>query len=331
MCPTNDAYAPLEIVALLEKFVERAVSENGGSTEAVRPAHRIPFHWPPHPVSADFHVRTHEWDGRAEFEAYGETFEVLIAHTQYGVFGRVQGLWNEARGQTVPDVLAQLREGAEPLFQRQLLIGKTLGIEGRYSGTFSELSRLSLLKLLYCPDRDVAHEAIVAIETHASTHDFAPGLLFILRDRRHPHRRAAQWAALDLFEDLPSFCRTYEEQVDAVLAMRELIWDARDDFARTVYKAGVVMGGHVCSEASADHLIECLHAPSRIGRRSAIHAVFHLAEWMPERKPEILSCLRDRANKDPEPLLREFAKAMARDVERGEVDHVAEPVFPDED
>ncbi|MFX8988315.1 hypothetical protein ABTN23_19740, partial [Acinetobacter baumannii] len=70
-------------------------------------------------------------------------------------------------------------------------------------------------------------------------------LLEILRDREHPMRRIAQWCVLDLFEDLPSYFPDDEGQKQAVDAMSGLLWDAEDDYARTVFKAGVVLGGHV--------------------------------------------------------------------------------------
>src|SRR5207244_1266378 len=108
-----------------------------------------------------------------------------------------------------------------------------------------ELTPLDLLKLLYCEDRDVANEAKTEIELNASNHAFFPSLVHVLRDRLHPNRRSAQWCVLDLFEDLPSYCDSSQDEVAAVDAMKTLIWDAEDDFARTIYKAGVVLGGHL--------------------------------------------------------------------------------------
>jgi len=97
-----------------------------------------------------------------------------------------------------------------------------------------------------------------------------------------------------------------------------------------VYKAGVVLGGHVCDDPAAAALFHCFHAPSRIGRRSAYHASFHLAEWRPDLRSQVLERLRQAALTDPEPLLAIFADKLADDVDRGEVDHVMEPMFPDE-
>ncbi|MCH8977975.1 MAG: hypothetical protein IH945_01870 [Armatimonadetes bacterium] len=318
------------IVGELTAFIDAAVVEAGGGTSPHEPGHRVPFHWPPHPVSADFHVLSSDWSGSASFDAHGETFDVIVARTAMGVFGRCEKFWNEARGETEEEMLARLKEGCEPVFKRQFAIGRTIGREGRYDGPIESLPPADLVKLLYCRDRDVAHEAHTVIETCASSGVFSDALVEILCDRRHPARRIAQWCVLDMFEDLQAFYPDAKEQERAVRAVRELIWSAEDDFARTVYKAGVVLGGHVCTEAAADALLACVEAPSRIGRRSAIHAVFHLNEWLPGRKGQILTKLRNAATNDPEPLLREFAKCMARDIESGANEHITEPIFPDE-
>ena len=58
--------------------------------------------------------------------------------------------------------------------------------------------------------------------------------------------------------------------------------------------------------------------------------MFHLNEWMPSRRGQILTKLRNAATNDPEPLLREFAADMVRDIEAGSNEHVTEPVFPEE-
>ena len=71
-------------------------------------------------------------------------------------------------------------------------------------------------------------------------------------------------------------------------------------------------------------------APSRIARRSAMHASFHLCEWMPSQRPEVLKALGHAAATDPEPMLRPYCAALAKDVEAEVIDHVAEPIFPDE-
>jgi hypothetical protein len=318
------------VVDALDRFIEQAVVDAKGDTTAIRPAHRIPFHWPPHSIAPSYHVLESDWTGEAQLESNGETFSIRVARTPYGVFGRCEQLWVDARGDSLHEMLREFERRCEPLFTRQRTISATLGIPGRFWGPISELPPSDLVKLLYCPDRDVANEARLEIETHASSMVFGPALIRVLQDDRHPHRRIAQWCALDLFEDLNSFCSDQASQLEAVRAIRDLLWNAPDDYARTIYKAGVVLGGHVSSEPAADALIECLFAPSRVGRRSAIHASFHLAEWLPERRSEILDGLNKVAETDPEPLLCEFAASIARDIEAGEVDHMMEPVFEGE-
>jgi len=319
-----------EIARDLQEFISQAVRARNDDTTPVKPKHRVPFHWPPHPISKDYHVLPSDWTGKTELVAHGETFDVDIARTAQGVFGRIDKVWNEARADTVEDMLAHLVKGAEPYFRRQFDIGTTLGTTQRYTEKISRLEPTDQVKLLYCPDRDVAHEAQLAIETRASTGLFAPALVLILRDDRHPNRRSAQWCVLDMFEDLPSFCPDPADQADAVDAIRALIWSASDDYARTVYKAGVVLGGHICTPDAAEALISCVTAPSKFGRRSAIHAVFHLAEWMPEFKQRILDGLDAAASSDEDPALREFAHSMARDVRAGSYEHMTEPAFPEE-
>lgn len=323
-------YGPADILAELEAFIERAVQRRDGDRMPVKPSHRIPFHWPPHPVSVDFHILAHEFHGRATFEAYGESIEVLVARTPMGVFGKCEKYWNEARGDTEEEMLRSLREGSEPLFQRQFAIGRTLERCGRYTGSLRELAPVDLIKLLYCEDRDVAISAGIIIETHARSGLCTPALIRILRDDQHPHRRSAQWCALDMFEDLPSFSPDPSVQMQAIDAMKSLLWNATDDYARTMYKAGVVLGGHICTDPAADAILACVGAPSRIGRRSAIHAVFHLAEWMPARKGVILKTLARQLEVEPEPKLAEFIACMIRDIEAGNIEHATEPTFADE-
>jgi hypothetical protein len=314
----------------LREFIERAVAEAGGDTTPIKPTHRVPFHWPPHAVSADYHVLPSDWSSRAQIEAHGESFDVQVAKTSVGVFGRCERLWNEARGDTLEEMLSSLKEGCEPYFERQFAIGRTVGRDGRYDGLLQDLAPIDLVKLLYCTDRDVAHEAHTIIETRASSGIYSDALVGVLRDRRHPARRIAQWCVLDMFEDLPAFFPGTEGQNRAIDAIKGLMWEAEDDHARTIYKAGVVLGGHICTDAAANALIDCVAAPSRYGRRSAIHAVFHLNEWMPSRRGQILTKLRNAATNDPEPLLKEFAECMVRDIEGGSGEHVTEPVFEDE-
>jgi hypothetical protein len=133
-----------------------------------------------------------------------------------------------------------------------------------------------------------------------------------------------------MFEDLPSFCRNEKDEHAAIEAMKSLIWDAEDDYARTAFKAGVVLGGHVPSRFGGPVLIQCLDAPSKIGRRSAIHGLFHVVEWTPDMRDQVVGALRAHAETDEEPLLRSYAAAMADDIESDNAEHFQEPVFPGE-
>ena len=319
-----------QCVAALEEAIAQAVALAGGDTTAIKPNHRVAFHWPPHPIAPSYHVIESDWTGEAFVEIDGARHPIKVARTPYGVFGRCDRYWVDARGDSLHEMLRQLEQRCEPLLARQRIIAETLGLSGRFEESFSELGPADLVQLLYCVDRDVANEARSRIETYASSKVFGPALIRILRDDRHPHRRIAQWCVLDLFEDLTSFCPDPESQGKAIMAIRDLIWNAEDDYARTIYKAGVVLGGHVSNQPAADALIECFRAPSRVGRRSAIHASFHLAEWLPDRKGQIVEDLSWVAEHDPEPALREFAASIARDIQAGEVDHMMEPVFPGE-
>jgi len=314
----------------LRAFIDEAVRQAEGKTEAIDPGHRLPFHWPPHPVSHAFHVLASDWRGKGRIVIHGEVFPVRIARTQYGVFGRIDSLWLEAKGGDDETMYYALAKEAEPLFSRQLSIAETLGLAGRFTGSIRDLPDVDLLKLLYCRDRDVANEAKTAIELHASTGLFGPSLVEVLCDQQHPRRRSAQWCVLDLFEDIHSFCPTEAEETAAIRAMRDLIWNAEDDFARTIYKAGVVLGGHIPDRHGGPVLLECLKAPSRIGRRSAIHGLFHVVEWHPESRVTVVKALEEVAAHDAEPILREYAALMARDIAAAQMDHVGEPVFENE-
>ncbi len=227
-------------------------------------------------------------------------------------------------------MLENLSQVAEPLFRRQRTIAETLGQTGRFTGNIRELPFGDLLKLLYCPDRDVANEARIGIETHASLGVFGPSLIEVLKDERHPCRRSAQWCVLDLFEDLPSFCHTAQERDSAVGAMRALIWNAPDDYARTTFKAGVVLGGHLPAEIGGPVLMECLDAPSKYGRRAAIHGLFHVVEWDPAQLGTVVSALQRHSENESDPLLKAFAWQMSEDIASGDADHVTEPLFEDE-
>jgi len=77
--------------------------------------------------------------------------------------------------------------------------------------------------------------------------------------------------------------------------------------------------------------LECLKAPSRVGRRSAIHGLFHVVEWHPESRVTVVKSLEEVAAHDPDATLREYAALMARDIAAGQMDHVGEPVFEDEE
>lgn len=318
------------LVLSLREFIDASVRMNGGSTAPIKPGHRVKFHWPPHPVSRDFHLSPADWTDTDSFEAHGERFEIEVASTPHGIFGRSNELWLEARGEDRVSLLKSMAKAAQPLFQHQFAINRCLLREGRYTGLVRDLPPEDLLKLLYCEDRDIAHSASVEIETHASMRIFTPALIEILKDGRHPNRRIAQWCVLDLFEDLPSFCSGPQEESRAVDAMAGLLWEASDDYARAIFKAGVVLGGHVPHALGFPALMRGLDAPSRIGRRSAIHGLFHVVEWQPETRAKIVQTLRTHAERESDPQLEEFATLMARDIEAGDYDHIPEPVFADE-
>ncbi len=326
---TQDAPADALVKGLLE-FIERSVVRNGGDTAAINPGHRVKFHWPPHPVSYEYRIVPSDWSGETTFEHNGETFAVVVARTARGVFGRCDELWLDARGDSLAEMLENLSATAEPLFQHQRKINDALERTGRFTGHIRDLEPLDLLKLLYCEDRDVARDAQVEIETHASSHLFLPALVAVLEDRRHRLRRSAQWSALDLFEDLPSYANGPEEEALAIAAIKSVIWDATDDFARTTFKAGVVLGGHLPDRLGGPTLLACLESPSRIGRRSAIHGLFHVVEWVPTMREQVVRELRTHAKRENDLQLQEFTVLMARDIEAGDVDHIPEPIFDGE-
>lgn len=315
----------LQLLAEYRSFAA-GVSESPG----LKPLHRAAFHWPPHPVALDYHVQANEWSETTELEIEGERHAVQLAYTRNGVFGRMPDFGNDARADSAEKVLKALSAGVRPLFKRQTEIATLLGRSGRYTGRISDLTPFDLVRLLFASDRDISHQACIEIESHASTAVFGPTLIAVLTDQRHPNRRGAQWAVLDLFEDLPSYFPTAEAQSPAIEAIRDLMWEAPDDFARTIYKAGVVLGGHICTEASAAVLLECFDAPSKFARRSAIHASFHLVEWMPESRDAVLAGLARCATSDPEGVLQAYAEGIASDIKRGLSDHVDDVFFPEE-
>lgn len=300
------------------------------SSALLKPPPRVRFHWPPPSISHRWRIGPSDWAERRKIKIRDEEFELEIARTSRGLLGRVEELWLEASADTEDGLEKALQREAAPLFRRQYSISRTLGQSGRFTGRIRDLQATEILRLLYCEDRDVAAEAAKEIEIHASAGLYLPSLIQVLRDQHHPFRRSAQWAVLDLFEDFNSFDTEPSLEDDAIAAVKSLIWDAEDDYARTIYKAGVVLGGHWPTEKGGKALLECLNAPSRIGRRSAIHGLFHVVEWNPELRDTVVAALRARAEIEPEPLLKSFASGMARDIESAAIDHLAEPVFPDE-
>lgn len=320
-----------DLVAEVEAAIEGGILASGGDTTAQDPGHRIPFHWPPsHDLSVTSGVLRSDWRQEETVEYRGETILIKFAKVRDRLIGRSEKYWNEAEGSTIDEIIATIQIGLDPLFDRLDRISECIGRDFQYGEAIWDLEPRDLVRLLYCSDRDVAHEAMLAIETHASEGVFCRAVTQILRDNKHPLRRVAQWCVLDLMEDLPAICKSCEEQSEAVQAIKDLMWDAEDDYARCIYKAGVVLGGHICTEEAASALLECFEAPSKFARRSAIHAVFHLVEWMPESKPRVLEKLERASRSDEEPLLRDFAGKMYGDIESGDSDHHSEPLFPDE-
>ncbi|MBS1704969.1 MAG: hypothetical protein JST40_03785 [Armatimonadetes bacterium] len=319
----------LDLASALMEFV-KADAERLGTTKVVKPGHYVPFHWPPRAISLEYHVKGDAFVETEAVEFENSPFTIRIAETPYGVFGRVDNLWHEARGETREDVIRVLGEMAKPILARQREIAQILGLAGRFEGKLADLDALSLMKLLYAQDRSIVHDAMVAIETFPNPFQFGPPMIAVLRDAIHPYRRSAQWGVLDMLEDLPTFCPSEASQNEAIRAIRDLVFYAEDDYARAVYKAGVVLGGHICTPAAGEALLECFKSASKIGRRAAYHAAFHLAEWLPSYRDRVIEGLKNAAVHDPEEILREYCMCMARDVERGEVDHVADPMFPEE-
>lgn len=313
----------------LKAFIEQDARRLGGP--GLRdPGRRTKLIWPPHSVSHEFGLGSADFTDESTVGGYGEAFKVCVAETPHGFFGRCETLWNDAQGDTREEMLANLRLGMEPMLLRRHMIAQTLGMKGLMHFPLKHLGHLDLLKLLYCADRDVAMEARTIIETQASSRLFLPSLLTVLNDRSHPLRRSPQWCVLDMFEDLPAFAKTKDESAEVVAAIKDLMWESDDDYCRSIYKAGVVLGGHICTDEAAEALLELVKAPSRIARRSASHAVFHLVEWRPEYREKVVEAMTRMATNDAEALLRDFARHMADDIASGASDHVPEPVFPDE-
>ncbi len=318
-----------EILAGVNDVIQRA-NPSRTPLPAVDPGHRYSFHWPPHAISRDYHVTSDQWKTSSQHELRGESYEIQWAETEHGMFGRVIDLWNEAKGDSQDEVLFGLEKGAAPWLDRMDCISSTLGLQSRYHGLIRELTSGQLAALLFAQDRDIAYAASTEIEKRASQLTFSEAFVAILSDEYHPYRRTAQWCVLDMLEDYRAFCKTDAEVSANVDAILKLMMNAPDDYARTIYKAGVVLGGHFCNEPAANALIKCINAPSRIGRRSAMHAVFHLVEWLPDHRTDVVNALHSAAERESEPLLKEFALSQANDIESGAMEHKEEPVFSDE-
>jgi hypothetical protein len=333
MIPAHTAEA-LELERRLSDFLKSEEERLGGPQPAVKPPHRVPFEWPRSSLSARYHIPHSAYVGHATLSVDGQEFPVEVAETEYGVFGRCERFWAEARGANVEAMLANLQAECMPLWRRQRAIGKALGRDERVETPVSAMEPLDLCRLLYCEDRDVANEAMTVIDEAASRGIWGPALLTILRDRSHPLRRQAQWCVLDLLEDLRGFFPSEAEQAEALRVLEEFLWGCEDDYARTCYKCGDVLGDHVADDRAVDLLLRVLAgAPSPFGRRSAIHGLIHATEWLSERKDEILAALERASHDDAHPLLREYAAIAMDDIRVGAPGfhpHGPEPVFEGE-
>ncbi len=318
-----------EILAGVTEAIRRA-NPSGLPQPAVDPGHRHTFYWPPHAISRDYHVTSDQWKESSDHQFRGENYEIHWAENEHGIFGRIIDLWNEAKGNSKSEVLIELEIGAAPWLDRMDCISSALGLSTRFHGRIRDLTSPQLAALLFATDRDVAFSALTEIEKRASQLHFADAFIAILRDHSHPYRRTAQWCVLDMLEDHRAFCKSDSETQSVVDAILALMMTAPDDYARTIYKAGVVLGGHFCNEPAAEALITCINAPSKIGRRSAMHAVFHLVEWLPHHRMEVINTLTAAADKESDRLLKEFALSQANDIRNGASEHKEEPVFPEE-
>jgi len=315
----------------LREFITADCLRLPQSPNPVKPDHYIPWKWPVHPISADYRLHSADWTSGETATIDGIEYPILVTTNDFGVFGKCEALRCEALGNDHGAMIENLRMAAKPLLKRRQIVGEILALEGPYMGTIRELTTLDLLKLFYASDRAIAYDAQVQIETGPDHRLVFEACVEMLLDRKHPNRRTAQWLVLDFFEDLPSVASSPENEKIAIDAIFGLIYDAEDDFARTIFKAGVVLGGHICSQYSAERLIELTKAPSKIARRSAVHACFHLVEWLPESKQEVLTAVSLVAQIDSEPLLRTFAASIVRDIAADELDHMLEPKFEGED
>lgn len=317
------------LAGALKTWLAGLAAQNPDHT-AIKPGHRVKFQWPPHPVSYQYHVQPGDWQERTTLNMHGEEFEIQVARTQHGVFGRCEDIWLETKAESLDSMLREMQDQAEPYFARKIAINKVLGRPGRFMGAFKDLPPLQILKILYAEDRDIANEARLQLEQRAGNGLYTQAMIAILEDETHPYRRSAQWCVLDLFEDLGTYCRSEAEEQQAVDAMRKLIWNAPDDFARTTFKAGVVLGGHLPDVWGGQVLVDCLDAPSKYGRRSAIHGLFHVVEWVPDLGSSVIAHLKAHAGRESEPALADFSLKIANDLAARKLDHFPEPIFPEE-
>lgn len=319
-----------QILESLEVFLREEEQRNGGPQPALNPGHRRQFLWPRPSVASQYNVKPEQFRRSIRFEAHGEAFPVLVAETPFGVFGKCEALWAEAKGNDEETMLANLRRELEPLFERQFAVSRTLGLPRRFDGSITDLRPTELIRLLFCPDRDVAHVAMVEIDSHARTIPYGDSLIRIMLESGHPYRRVAQWCALDIFEDLLSLFPDEDGRKSAVEAIRDFMMMAEDDYARAVFKAGDVLGDHVATEDAGDALLVVISEGKQpFGRRSAVHGLIHLCEWLPSFQPRAFDTLERMAREDPEPLLRAYAEATIKDIREG-VPHGPEPVLPQE-
>ncbi|MFN8138813.1 MAG: hypothetical protein U0R49_03330 [Fimbriimonadales bacterium] len=319
-----------QIVEELNRFISAEEERNGGPSAAIKPGPRLPFVWPRHSVSAQYNVKFSQFTRTIRLEMHGEAFEVAVADTAFGVFGRCDSLKAEAKGSSESQMLKNLKTELEPYFERQFAISRVLNRSRRFEKSLQELPATDLIKLLYCPDRDVASCAMTVIDSTVRSGIYAPALMRVLRDESHPNRRIAQWCALDILEDLHNVCLTDEERLEMLASIEYFMMNSPDDYARAVYKAGDVLGDHVATDDAKRVLLNVLSmGPNAVGRRSAIHGLIHLCEWIPSAVEEAKAALARAAQSDPEPLLREYASATIEDIESGEP-HGPEPSLPSE-
>jgi hypothetical protein len=319
-----------EILRSLEEFLAEEERRNRGPQPALDPGHRRQFLWPRPSIAAQYNVKPEQYTREVRLELHGEAFPVLVAETPFGVFGKCEPLWAEAKGSDEEAMLANLKKELEPLFERQFAISRTLGLARRYDGAISDLTPPQLIRLLFCADRDVAHQAMYQIEARARTIPYGQALVRIIADRSHPYRRTAQWCALDVFEDLLNIFPDPADQRHAIHAIGEFMMTAEDDYARAVFKAGDVLGDHVATEEAGETLLRVIReGASPFGRRSAVHGLIHLCEWLPQFKPRAFEALQQMSEQDPEPVLRAYAAATIEDIRTG-VPHGPEPTLPQE-